>query len=41
MRDTYNTFEGKRPLGGPGCIWEDNIKMDIVGQGWKMWTEFA
>jgi hypothetical protein len=21
--------EGKRPLGRPGCRWEDNIKMDF------------
>ena len=21
--------EGKRPLGRPRCIWEDNIKMDL------------
>jgi hypothetical protein len=21
--------EGKRPLGGPKCRWEDNIKMDL------------
>jgi hypothetical protein len=21
-------LEGKRPLGRPGCRWEDNIKMD-------------
>jgi hypothetical protein len=21
--------EGKRPLGGPRCEWEDNIKMDL------------
>jgi hypothetical protein len=35
--------EGKRPLGRPGRIWEDNIKMDlqevgggrIVGTGWS------
>ena len=27
--------EGKRPLGGPGRGWEDNIKMDLreVGGG--------
>jgi hypothetical protein len=21
--------EWKRPLGGPGCRWDDNIKMDL------------
>jgi hypothetical protein len=26
--------EGKRPLGGPGCRWEDNIKMDLRDIGW-------
>jgi hypothetical protein len=27
--------EGRRPLGRPGCSWEDNIKMDLreVGRG--------
>jgi len=34
--------EGKRPLGRPGCGWEDNIKMDLhkVGWGWGegTWT---
>jgi hypothetical protein len=29
--------EGKRPLGGPNCRWEDNIRMDLrkwdVGYG--------
>jgi hypothetical protein len=27
------TTEGKRPLGVPGCGWEDNIKMDLCGSG--------
>jgi len=33
--------EGKRPLGRPGCRWEDNIKMDLqeVGYGGMDWTE--
>ena len=26
--------EGKRPLGRPGCSWEDNIKMDFNEVGW-------
>ena len=26
--------EGKRPLGRPGLIWEDNIKMDLQEVGW-------
>jgi hypothetical protein len=31
--DAYNILfvkpEGKRPLGKPGCRWEDNIRMDL------------
>jgi hypothetical protein len=26
--------EGKRPVGIPRRIWEDNIKMDLRGVGW-------
>jgi len=26
--------EGKRPLGRPRCIWEENIKMDLREVGW-------
>jgi hypothetical protein len=28
--------EGKRPLGRPGCRWEDDIKMDLgeIRVGW-------
>jgi len=35
--------EGKRPLGRPGCSWEDNIKMDLqeVGCGGMDWIELA
>jgi hypothetical protein len=29
--------DGKRPLGRPRCIWEDNIKMDQE-VGWGPWT---
>ena len=29
---------GKRPLGRPRCIWEDNIKMDLQEEGWGAWT---
>jgi hypothetical protein len=25
--------EGKRPLGEPGCRWEDNIEMDLREMG--------
>ena len=35
--------ERKRPLGGPRCRWEDNIKMDLqeVGRGCGDWMELA
>jgi len=35
--------EGKRPLGRPGCTWENNIKMDLqeVGYGGMNWIEPA
>ena len=35
--------EGKRPLGRPRCIWEDNIKMDLqeVECGGMDWIEVA
>ena len=35
--------EGKRPLGSPRRIWEDNIKMDLqeVGRGCEDWMELA
>jgi hypothetical protein len=26
--------EGKRALGGPRCMWMDNIKMDLGEIGW-------
>ena len=46
-RDVYRLLvgkpEGKRPLGGPRCRWEDNIKMDLqeVGCGGLDWIELA
>ena len=35
--------EGKRPLGRPSCIWEDNIKTDLQEVGcWDMdWIDLA
>lgn len=30
--------EGKRPLGGPECRWEDNISMDVNE---RVWTGLA
>jgi hypothetical protein len=26
--------EGRRPLGRPRCMWEDNIKMELREIGW-------
>jgi hypothetical protein len=46
-RDVYRVLvgkpEGKRPLGGDRCRWEDNIKMDLqeVGCGGMDWIELA
>ena len=36
-------LEGKRPLGRPRGVWEDNIKMDLqeVGCGGMGWIELA
>jgi len=35
--------DGKRPLGRPGCRWEDNIKMDLqeFGGNHGDWMELA
>jgi hypothetical protein len=35
--------EGKRPLGRPRRMWEDNIKMDLREIGWDGvdWNELA
>jgi hypothetical protein len=35
--------EGKSPLGGPRCRWEDNIKMDLQQAGGDRgdWMELA
>ena len=35
--------EGKRPLGRPRLRWENNIKMDLQGVGWKGmdWMDLA
>jgi hypothetical protein len=39
MRNTYMGLigkpEGKRQLGGNGCKWEDNIKMDLKEVRWE------
>jgi hypothetical protein len=39
MRNVYNIFvgkcEGKRPLGGCGHRWEDNITMDHRKVAWE------
>jgi hypothetical protein len=47
LRGAYNIFverpEGRRPLGRPRRIWEDNIKMDIreIGFGDVDWIHWA
>jgi hypothetical protein len=35
--------EGKRPLGGPRCRWEDNIKIDLreIGVDGENWIQLA
>jgi hypothetical protein len=35
--------EGKRPIGTPGCRWQDNIKIDLreVGCGGMDWIDLA
>jgi hypothetical protein len=35
--------EGKRPLGGPRCRWEDNIKINLRETAWSGldWTDLA
>jgi hypothetical protein len=44
MRGAYNILvgrpEGRRPLGRPRRIWEDNIKMDLREVGLGMWIGF-
>ena len=42
-RVLVGTPEGKRPLGRPRHIWEDNIKMDLqeLGCGGMDWIELA
>jgi hypothetical protein len=32
--------EGKRPLGRPRCMWEDNINMDLRHDG-MVWIDLA
>jgi hypothetical protein len=35
--------EVERPLGRPGCSWEDNIKIDLKEIGWQCvdWIDLA
>ena len=35
--------KGKRPLGRPRVIWDDNIKMDLkeIGVNTRNWVDFA
>jgi hypothetical protein len=37
-RNLVGKPEGKRPLRTPECRWEYNIKMDLEGLGWGVWT---
>jgi hypothetical protein len=37
-RSLVGRLEGRRPLGRPMHIWEDNIKMDLQEVGWVAWT---
>jgi len=32
--------EGKRPLRIPGCVLDNNIKMDLMEKVGKVWTGF-
>jgi hypothetical protein len=47
MRGVYRVLvgrpEGKRPLGRPRCMWEDNIKMDLreIGIDGANWIQLA
>jgi hypothetical protein len=34
IQGSVGKHEGKRPLGRPMRIWEDNIKMDLQEVGW-------
>jgi hypothetical protein len=42
-RDLVGRPEGKRPLGKPRCMWEDNIKMDLreIGIDGANWIRLA
>jgi len=39
IRNSYKIFvgkpEGRRPLGRPRCMWEDNTEMDLRNIGYK------
>jgi len=42
MKNTYiilvGKLEGNWPLGTPRRWWEDNIRMDLGENNWKVWT---
>jgi hypothetical protein len=44
LRNVYKIFvrkpEGNRPLGRPGCRWEDNVRIYLREKGGKVWTGF-
>jgi hypothetical protein len=33
--------EGKRPLGRPKCRWEDEIRIDLKENGWRVWSGYS
>jgi hypothetical protein len=37
-RGAYRVLVGKRPLGRPRNIWENNTKMDLQEVFWGAWT---
>jgi hypothetical protein len=42
IKSYYMTPEGKRPLGKPRRVWEDNIKMDLQEVAWTVdWINLA
>ena len=41
VRKTFKIFTGKRSRGRPGCIWDDNIRMDLkeIAVNTKNWVD--
>jgi hypothetical protein len=40
-RSLVGRLEGRRPVGRPRRIWEDNIKMDLQEVGWGHGLDWA